>query len=66
MKIKSNVHFQYYNSRNLTILYIFQIKKKISRIHSAQYIYFFSKEKKPAKYVFEQGRTKGEGWSTEN
>ena len=28
MKIKSNVHFQYYNSRNLTILYIFQIKKR--------------------------------------
>ena len=46
MKIKSNVHFQYYNSRNLTFLYIFQInkKKKISRIHSAQY-FFFQKKK---------------------
>ena len=51
MKIKSSVHFQYYNSRNFTILYIFQIKKKISRIHSAQY--FFFKRKKAAKYVFD-------------
>ena len=51
INIKSNVHFQYYNSRNLTILYIFQIKKRY-HAYTPLSIFFF-KRKKAAKYVFD-------------
>ena len=36
------VHFQFDNCLNITIIYIFQIKK--SRIHSSQYLPYFCKE----------------------